>query len=98
MTVDRERPPEPGAIRPFDFPPVARERLDNGLTLLAARYGRLPLITVQLVVDAGAAGDPAEKAGLAYLTANALDTGAGDRTGEDLAWAFERLGVEPAAL
>jgi predicted Zn-dependent peptidase len=92
--LDRERPPEPAAIRPFEFPHVDRSRLDNGLSLLSARYGRLPLVTVQAVIDAGTAGEPAERAGLAHLTANALDTGAGERTGDELAWAFERLGVE----
>jgi zinc protease len=71
-----------------------QDRLPNGLTAQLAPYGRLPIVTVQLVVDAGAADEPAGSSGLAHLTANALDTGTVERTGEDLAWAFERLGVE----
>jgi zinc protease len=92
--VRRDSPPAPAAIRAFEFPAVAQERLANGLLVQFARFGRLPLVTAQIVVDAGVAGEPAEKAGLAQLTASALDTGTADRTGEDLAWAFERLGVE----
>ena len=37
-----------------------------------------PLIAVQLSFEGGSAQDPADKAGLAYLTASLLDDGAGD--------------------
>jgi zinc protease len=90
----RTSPPGPAAIRAFDFPHVAHERFDGGLRMQAARHGRLPLVTAAVVIDAGVAGEPAAKSGLAHLTANALDVGTADRSGEELAWAFERLGVE----
>src|SRR5690606_27868346 len=91
---DRTQPPEPGPIRPFAFPHLERRRLDNALAVIAARAGDLPLVTAELVVDAGAAGDPAQKAGLAHLTSVALETGTRNRSAEEVAWAFERLGVE----
>ena len=91
---DRASPPAPAALRPFEFPDVVQETQSNGLRVQLVPYGRLPLVTVQLVVDAGAAGEPAGRSGLAHLTANALDTGTAARTGEQLAWDFERLGVE----
>src|SRR5690606_18455710 len=91
---DRTQVPAPGAIRPFAFPHLERRRLANGLTVIAARAGDLPLVTAALVVDAGAAADPAQKAGLANLTALALETGTRARSAEEVAWAFESLGVE----
>src|SRR5690606_8929812 len=93
-TVQRDRPPAPGPIRPLVFPTIERRRLDNDLAVLAARHGDLPLVTAALVVDAGAAGDPARKAGLAQLTTDALETGTRNRSAEQIAWELEYLGVE----
>ena len=91
---DRTQPPPPRAIRPFAFPRLERRRLENGLSVIAARAGDLPLVTAALVVDAGAASDPRDKAGLAHLTARALETGTNARSADEVAWAFEQLGVE----
>ncbi|MEX2611005.1 MAG: pitrilysin family protein, partial [Gemmatimonadota bacterium] len=91
--VDRERPPAPGPVRPFAFPHVHRGALANGLAVLAARAGDLPLVTAQVVLDAGAVREDAGRAGLAQLTACLLDAGAGGRDGDALAWELERLGV-----
>lgn len=92
--LERTRPPTPGPIRPFAFPTVVRRRLPNGLAVLAARHGDVPLVTAQLVVRAGAASEPAGKAGLAYLTAAALETGTESRPADRIAWELEYLGVE----
>lgn len=93
-TIDRSSPPPPAELRPFEFPEVVEEVQPNGLRAQLVPFGRLPLVTAQIVIDAGAAGEPAARAGLAHLTGNALDTGTATRTGEQLAWEFERLGVE----
>lgn len=93
-SVDRSRPPAPGPVRPFRFPHVERTALPNGLNVLAARHGQLPLVAAALVVEGGASGEPAASAGLAHLVARALDSGTRDRSADQLAWALERLGVE----
>ncbi len=92
--LDRAQAPAPGPVRPFRFPEVQRSALDNGLNVLAARHGRLPVVTAALVLEGGAAGDPPAKAGLAYLVAGALDAGTRRRSADQLAWELERLGVE----
>jgi zinc protease len=92
--VVRDRVPEPGRIRPFAFPPLVRSVRANGMTLLTARHGTLPVVTAQVVVRAGAAADPAGREGLAHLATEGLDTGTPAHDGDALAWAFERLGVE----
>ncbi|CAN5828921.1 pitrilysin family protein [soil metagenome] len=92
--MDRSRPPEPGPIRTFEFPPVEQRTLPNGLTLLTAHSGDLPLVTVRAVLDAGATAERAGEEGLAQLTTQALEGGTLHRTGDELAWAVERLGAE----
>jgi zinc protease len=69
-------PPLPAAPRPLALPPLHEITLDNGLaTIVAARPG-LPLVTVAIVLRAGAASDPPGRAGLAAATAALLARGA----------------------
>lgn len=94
MSFDRTKPPEPAAIRAFEFPSVRRRRLGNGLTVLHARHGDLPLVTARVAVEAGGEAERPGEEGLAHLTAKTLETGTRVRTGDDLAWALERLGTQ----
>jgi hypothetical protein len=63
MTLDRTAAPAPGPIREFSFPAVERRTFDNGLTLLHARSGVVPLVTVRAVIDAGATVEQAGEVG-----------------------------------
>lgn len=91
--LSRSQAPAAGRLRPFEFPVVERDRLDNGLSLLHARHGDLPLVTLSMVVAAGGTEEPPERAGLAMLTANALASGTSTRDADELAWAIESLGI-----
>lgn len=91
--ADRSRPPEPGEVRPFDFPEARSFRLENGLHVRIARLGRLPVVTARLVLDGGESAVPAGQAGLATLTVNSLEGGTAARSGPQLAEALERLGA-----
>jgi zinc protease len=95
-SLDRTRPPEPGPVRPFDFPAVHRSRLGDGGSpaLLTARHGDLPLVTAQVVVEGGAAAESAGQAGIARLTSDALVGGTAAHDEEALAWELESLGVD----
>ncbi len=94
MSVDRTKAPPAGPVRPFDFPHVRRGELPNGLRLLCAPHGDLPLVTAALIVDAGAEYEGAHEAGLARLTGEALEAGTGELSADDVAWEMERLGIE----
>ena len=85
--------PEPSAARPYQFPSFSRHRLPNGLRVLIAPLRRLPLVTMRVVVDAGAATEHQELAGVAALTVRALAEGTTQRDGAALAEAFERFGA-----
>src|SRR5690606_37173399 len=70
-TLDRSTPPGPGALRPFHLPEVHRDTLPNGLTVITARRGRMPIVTAALIVEGGPASELAHLAGVAHLTARA---------------------------
>ncbi|MEX2325296.1 MAG: hypothetical protein WD553_00780, partial [Gemmatimonadaceae bacterium] len=67
--------PQPGPPRPYSFPRFERASLDNGAGLLVAEIAKLPVVTVTVVVNAGAETDPRGKEGLAQLTARCLVEG-----------------------
>ncbi len=90
--IDRTKPPEPGASRPFHFPPFSRERLGNGLELILAPRTGMPLVEILLQLPAGAERNPLERPGLAALTASLVDEGTERRSGPEIATALERLG------
>ena len=75
-------------------PPVPTEfRLANGARVLVVENHRLPLVSVRITIaSAGARGDGA-RAGLAALTADLLDEGAGTRSALELPEELERLGA-----
>lgn len=87
-------PPGPGPLRPFEIPEVERAELANGLAVYVTRQGPVPIVTVDVVIDAASVRESPEHAGLGHLTMNALEGGAAGRGGAELAWAFEREGVE----
>lgn len=67
-------------------------RLDNGLTLLVSENRRLPLLSLNAFVLAGADQNPAEKPGLAELTCRLLDEGSASFTADQISAMIESEG------
>lgn len=86
--------PAAGAATPVRFPRIARERLDNGLRVWTIPYGAIPVASVTLLIARGTGDDPARLHGLASLTGDLLDEGAGDLDAIGLAEAFARVGAQ----
>jgi zinc protease len=93
--TDRSIAPQPGPPRPYHFPAVTRAELPNGLRILVAENHSAPLVAMRALVRSGADHDIAELAGLASLTSDTLDEGAGERDAIRLA---EDVGLLGAAL
>lgn len=92
---DRSRPPAPGPLRPFRVPEVERVRLEGGLPVHVVRLPRLPVVSAAFVFrGAGETAVPTSRAGLATLTAAALEGGTQKRSGTALAEAFEEVGAD----
>lgn len=89
----RAKRPRPGPPREYAFPQFERRQLDNGLELIVAPATKLPLVTVVVLVDAGAACDPVGREGTAHLVAKLLLEGTQRSEGAELTERFERLGA-----
>jgi len=92
--VDRSKLPEVGPDPAFHFPAVARSVLPNGLHLCTVEHPSVPVITFMLLARDGSASDPAERHGLASITADMLDEGSGDRSAIEMHEALARIGAE----
>ena len=87
-----ERPPRPLEARPVKFPPYELRKLPNGLQVVIVSHHEQPVVSVRMIVRAGAAQDPKGKMGVAMLTATLLDQGAGKRSAEQIADAIDFVG------
>jgi zinc protease len=94
MPADRSRLPAPGPEPDWAFPEIRRRRLANGLDVWTAVHGEVPLISILVMVRAGAAYDPADRPGLAAITGDLLDEGCGDLDALALHEALGRLGAQ----
>jgi zinc protease len=91
--VDRSHPPQPGPPLPLRLPAVERHSLSNGLPVVLVGMHEVPVAEVVLVVRAGDTADPPGREGLASMTADMLDEGAGGRDALALADAIDFLGA-----
>ncbi|MGE5243267.1 MAG: M16 family metallopeptidase [Betaproteobacteria bacterium] len=92
--VDRSRLPEPGAVKLFAFPDIARSTLPGGLRVWTVRHDAVPVVSLMLLVRRGAADDPAGQDGLAAVTADMLDEGSQGRSAIEMHEALARIGCQ----
>ncbi|WP_353265280.1 pitrilysin family protein [Gemmatimonas sp.] len=86
-------PPTLSAPKPLTLPTMIERRLPNGLRLVVVEQRELPVVDAQLVINTGSVADPTGKDGLATLTANMLDEGAGSRDALALAEEIAYLAI-----
>ena len=79
---------------PIALPPIRRERLAGGLSLVVAERRGVPLAAVRVVVRGGSSLDPAGRFGLAHLVALAARRGTRRRSGPRIDEEIESLGAE----
>ena len=91
--ADRSAMPAVGAPPVPQFPEVQRATLSNGLEVVLAERNDLPLVRMQLLVDAGFAADPGSQPGLASMTAAMLDEGTEKLDALEIAERLDLLGA-----
>lgn len=74
-------------------PAVTSATLANGARLVVSEQRTVPMVLVQVIIDAGARRDPADRAGLAYLAADLLNEGTTTRSAEQINEAIDFLGA-----
>jgi zinc protease len=92
-TVDRTKLPAPGAPPAVRFPALERAALSNGLKVILARRDAVPVLNIQLLVDAGTAADQFASPGTASLAMNMLDEGTKTRSSLQISEELQRLGA-----
>ena len=94
MPADRTRLPQPGPPPPFQFPEIRRTTLANDLDVWTVEQRAVPLVSVLLLVRRGSASDPPDRAGLAAITGDLLDEGAGELDALAFHEALGRIGAQ----
>ena len=87
-----EPPPRPLPPKEVSFPPYEVRTLANGMQVMTVLHHEQPVITMRLLVRAGAAQDPPKKDGLSYLTATLLDQGTTTKTANQIADEIDFIG------
>jgi len=90
---DRTKPPELGPPPSMKLPPIQRFTLSNGMNVVLMEKHDVPLVQINVLVRSGSAMDPVGKKGLASLTSDMMDEGAGTRDALQLADAIDFLGA-----
>ncbi len=88
-----EPAPAVGAAGDLSFPKVERTKLANGIEVIYAQRGAVPVTRAYVAFDAGIVADPADKLGLQQLTLQTIDEGTAKLDGVAIAEARERLGL-----
>ena len=70
-----------------------RTVLDNGIVVLTSQQPALPMISIELLIDAGSRFDPEHKAGLANLTAKLLTYGTERRSATEISETLDFIGA-----
>lgn len=93
-----ETPPTPGAPREVQIPKVSKSVLPNNLSVLTVQRKNVPLVTIQLIVRAGASAEQFNRAGLALMTAQMMTKGTRTRSATAIAEQVEFLGGSIASV
>ena len=95
--VDRSQMPKPGEGAEPKFPAMQRAKLSNGLEVVVAERHSVPVVDMNLLVDAGYASDQFAQPGTAQLSMNMLDEGTKTRNSIDISKELASLGASLGA-
>ncbi|MFI4952797.1 MAG: M16 family metallopeptidase [Burkholderiales bacterium] len=93
----RRRPPAAGPAHAASLPAPQSFKLVNGLTVLHLQRSNPPIVTAQLVVNAGLGADDPARPGAADFAAAMLEEGTTTRSTLQIAQEIEQLGAGYAA-
>ena len=91
--ADRSSIPAVVASSNINFPNIETAVLDNGLKLVVATRGSVPLVDVSIQVDTGSIAAPADAPGLASFVFSLLDKGTRKYDANELAAAMDKIGM-----
>jgi zinc protease len=91
--TDRSKLPDSGTTPAATFPKIHRSKLSNGLSLVLVERRAVPVVEMDLILDAGYAADRTDLTGAAALALDMLDEGTKTRTSLEISDQLQRLGA-----
>jgi zinc protease len=89
----RATTPKPGPARSLHLPVPVQFKLSNGLTVIYNERPGLPVVSANLIFRSGNAANPADRPGLASMTAGMLQQGTATLTATQIAERVADLGA-----
>jgi predicted Zn-dependent peptidase len=90
--AQKQTPPAGGTPKDFNLPAKNTMTLSNGLSVTMVQYGKVPKVSVRVVVRTGNIDETASQVWLADLTGEFLKEGTKTRSAQDLAKAAASMG------
>jgi zinc protease len=93
-TVDRSTIPSVTARSDIQFPKIDTVTLKNGIKLVVAKRGNVPLVDISIQIDTGATAAPADAPGLPAFVFGLMDKGTRNFDANELAAAKDKIAME----
>jgi zinc protease len=77
----------------FTLPAIEKTKLSNGLNVWVVRQTELPIVSMNLVLNAGGTLESADKSGVAAMTSNMLNQGTKTRSALDISNSLQSIGA-----
>ncbi len=94
--VDRSTIPPVSTKSRINFPEIETATLDNGMTVVVATRGSVPLVDVSIQIDTGSMAAPADAPGLAAFVFGLMDKGTRKYDANELAAARDEIAMRGA--
>ncbi len=85
--------PKPGPNPNFSLPAIEKTKLSNGMNVWIVQQKELPIVSMNLVLNAGGTFDPADKSGVSSFTASMLTQGTKTRSANDVSNQLQSIGA-----
>ena len=86
--------PKAGPNPKFTLPAIEKTKLSNGLNVWVVRQSELPIVSMNLVINAGGTLESAEKSGVASMTASMLNQGTKNHSALDISNSLQAIGTQ----
>lgn len=85
--------PKAGPNPTLSLPPIEKTKLSNGLEVWMVEQKELPIVSMNLVLKTGSAGEASDRTGVASMTASLLDDGTKTRSAVEINNQLQAIGV-----
>ncbi|MGI8555389.1 MAG: M16 family metallopeptidase, partial [Pyrinomonadaceae bacterium] len=89
--------PKGGPDPKFTLPAIEKTKLSDGLNVWIVKQNELPIVSMNMVLNAGGTFDAADKSGVSSLTATMLNQGTKNRSAIEIANQLQAIGASLGA-